>query len=189
MKPRALVYGEDGLTLKYTTENLEDLLSKLGEDSIPEDCTVFYRPSFGRQRFYGEFDAIIITPKKAYLIESKWDESGDLTKGLERHQVLRHEIFRWFTNNWKGELGEAWNEFAKKNNPVFKKKFKSKFIPSSSSVLGQNLQTVLTQIGDKELENVLLIFYKDQPVEAAQEGFTIINIKYKPTLGLFNRLR
>ncbi|MDF1537986.1 MAG: hypothetical protein P1Q69_03695 [Candidatus Thorarchaeota archaeon] len=162
---------------------------KLGDETNPEDCALFYRPSFGRQKFYGEFDAMIITPKKAYLVESKWDRSGDLTKGLEKHQVLRHEIFSWFHNNWKGEEGKAWDKFAKENNPAFKKKFKSKYIPSSSTTLGQNLQTVLKEIGNKVLENVLLIFYEDQPIEVTQEGFTTINIKYKPTLGLFNRLQ
>jgi hypothetical protein len=45
---RAFIYGEDGLTLKYTKERLGDILQKLGDDSNPDDCTVFYRPSFGR---------------------------------------------------------------------------------------------------------------------------------------------
>ena len=82
MVSRIMVYGEDGLTLKYTREKLGEILVKLGDDSHPEDCTVFYRPSFGKGQ-YGEFDAIISTTKKAYLVESKWDGSADLSSGLE----------------------------------------------------------------------------------------------------------
>jgi len=195
-----MIYGEDGLTLKYTKEKLGEILVKLGDQSNPKDCTVFYRPSFGRTGLYGEFDAIIITPQKAYLIESKWDGSGDLSTGLKPHQIRRHKIFEWYKNNWNGEIGEAWDEFAEKNNPAFKKEFtysvsergkpieKYKYIPSSSSILGQNLQTVLKEIGERKLENVLLIFYKDQQFDVEQKGFKTVNIKYETTLGLYTKL-
>jgi len=200
MVPRVFVYGEDGLTLKYIRESLDEILYELKDTSDPADCTVFYRPSFGRARFYGEFDAIIITPKKAYLVESKWDGSGYLSRGLQKHQVRRHKILKWYKDNWNGEVGEAWDRFAEKNNPAFKKKFKysfmeggkivekSKYIPSSSSILGQNLQTILENIWDKKIENVLLIFYKDEPSTFKQKGFTTINIKYEQTLGLYTQL-
>jgi len=200
MVTRIFVYGEDGLTLKYTRERLGEMLVKLGDNSNPADCTVFYRPSFGRRGLYGEFDAIIITPKKAYLVESKWDGSGDLSEGLEKHQIRRHKIFGWYNDNWNGEVGEAWDRFAEENNPAFKREFtysvregglmveKSKYIPSSSSILGQNLQTVLEEIGDRKLEDVLLIFYKNEPSDVKQDGFTTINIKYEQTLGLYIQL-
>ena len=173
---------------------------KLGDNSNPADCTVFYRPSFGRRGLYGEFDAIIITPKKAYLVESKWDGSGDLSEGLEEHQIRRHKIFGWYNDNWNGEVGDAWDRFAEENNPAFKREFtysiregglmveKSKYIPSSSRILGQNLQTVLEEIGDRKLEDVLLIFYKNEPSDVKQDGFTTINIKYEQTLGLYTPL-
>jgi len=123
MVPRVFVYGEDGLTLKYTRERLGEMLVKLGDNSNPADCTVFYRPSFGRRGLYGEFDAIIITPKKAYLVESKWDGSGDVSEGLEEHQIRRHKIFGWYNDNWNGEVGEPWDRFAEENNPAFKREF------------------------------------------------------------------
>jgi len=90
-----LVYGEDGLSLKYLRENLSELLNKL-DKSNPEDCTVFYHPSFGRTRHYGEFDAIIITHENAYLIESKWDGSSDISLGLKENQTKRHKILKWY---------------------------------------------------------------------------------------------
>ena len=40
----------------------------------------------------------------------------------------------------------------------------------------------------REIEDVLLIFYKDEPFEVEQEGFTTINIKYELTLGLYTKL-
>lgn len=47
--------------------------------SAPSDCIAFYRPSFGRKggnnrAEFGEFDAIIVSSKKIYLVESKWDQ-------------------------------------------------------------------------------------------------------------------
>ena len=194
MAHRILVYGEDGLTLKYTREKLGEILDRLGDSSRPKDCTVFYRPSFGRARFYGEFDAIVISPKKAYLIESKWDGSGGLSKGLEMYQIRRHKILRWYHDNWKGEEGEDWDEFARKHNQKFKEKFDEKYIPFSkdksgeTTILSQNLQTILKEIGNRELEDVLLIFYKDKPLEVEQDGFTTLKIKYELTLGLYIEL-
>lgn len=193
---RILVYGEDGLTLKYTKDRLGDILHKLGDNSNPADCTVFYRPSFGR-RDYGEFDAIIISQKKAYLVETKWDGSGNLSEGLEEHQIRRHRILKWFGDNWKGEIREAWDRFRKKNNPEFERKFEfysskgvlmHKTIPKSHTILGQNLQTILVEIGNRKLENVLLIFYRDMPPEVEQDEFTTVVVQYNPTLDLFTEL-
>ncbi len=195
--PRVLIYGEDGLTLKYTKERLGDILHRLGDNSNPADCTVFYRPSFGRVRGYGEFDAIIISQEKAYLVEAKWDGSGNLSRGLGEEQTRRHRILKWFRDNWNGEVGEAWDRFAEKNNPEFKRIFTfstkkgkrvSKFIPSSDRLVGKNLQTILKEIGNRKLENVLLIFYKDMPPEVEQDKFTTVVVQYDPTFGLFTEL-
>ena len=163
------------------------MLVKFRDDSHSEDCTVFYRPSFGRSQ-YGEFDTIIITPKKAYLVESKWDGSGDLSKGLEEHQIRRHEILRWYHKKWKGEESEDWDVFARNQNQKFKEKFDGKYIPASPTILSQNLQTILKELEGREIEDVLLIFYKDEPADVEQEGFTTINIKYESTLGLYTKL-
>ena len=196
--PRILIYGEDGLTLKYTKNGLGEILHKLGDNSNPADCTIFYRPSFGRSQ-YGEFDAIIISQEKAYFVEAKWDENGKLEKirGLEENQIRRHKIFEWFSQNWHGEAVEAWDRFAEKNNPEFKKEFTfekkngeedAKYIPDSDTTLGQNLQNLFKEIGDKKSENVLLIFYKDVQPEVEQDGFTTVFVRYNPTLGLFTNL-
>lgn len=178
-------YGEDALTLWAVTEKIDLILKQL-DDPEPEFCTVFYRPSFGRDQ-YGEFDAIIITAGKAYLVESKWDGSGGTSIKLEEHQILRHEILEWYHDNWKGEKGEKWDVFARLNNPSFKEKFKSKYIPSSNTILSQNLQTVLNLMIDKDIENVLLYLHKGKPIDIDTD-FKIVEIEYEPIYGNYIKL-
>jgi len=177
-------YGEDALTLWAVTNKIDLILRKLN-DPEPEFCTVFYRPSFGRRGLYGEFDAIIITDSKAYLVESKWDGSGDL-KGLEEHQIRRHKILEWYHDNWKGEIGEDWDEFAKKNTLSFSEKF-SRDIPSSNTMLSQNLQSVLNLMIGKEIENVLLYLHRGKPT-GIDTDFKIIELEYETIYGNFIEL-
>jgi len=189
-----LVYGEDGLSLKYLRENLSELLNKL-DKSNPEDCTVFYRPSFGRTRHYGEFDAIIITPKNAYLIESKWDGSSDISLGLKENQIKRHKILKWYQDNWKGETGEDWNKFADNNNPEFKREFPGKYIPHTHDKSGRptklatNLQYILKSIGNNKMHNILLVFYENEKLKVEQEDFIVIEVPYKTTNGLYIEMK
>lgn len=207
--PRLLIYGEDGLTLKHTKERLGEILRKLGDDSNPDDCTVFFRPSLGRGLHgYGEPDAIIISRKKAYIVEVKWDGAREITGErkqspveLKDEQTRRHDIFRWYSENLNfSELPsrEEWDRFAEKNNPDFQRKFefmkrgekKTKSIPPSDSITCTNLRTIFEKIGNRKIENVLLIFYKysDKQPEIEQEGFTPVFVQYDPTLGLFTEL-
>lgn len=193
MTSKFFVYGEDGITLKILRENLDEILKELGEKK-DTDCTIFYRPSFGRTRHYGEFDAIIVTPDNAFLIESKWDESSGLSEGLKENQLRRHSILKWYQKNWKGEKGEAWNKFTQDHNPEFSKKFPNKYIPKTHTQQGKptklsaNLQTILEAIRDRTIKDVLLVFYKEKPVDVKQEGFKVIQFQYKPLKGLFLEL-
>jgi len=202
-KPKVLVYGEDGFTLKYTRERLGEILHRLGDNSNPADCTVFYRPSLGRHG-YGEFDAIIISQEIAYLVEAKWDGGRNLSRSrkqrpirFEENQIRRHEIFEWFSQNWNGEEGEEWDRFADKNNPKFKRRFTfknskgdevDKSIPSSDSLVGQNLQNTFREIGNRTLEDVLLTFYRVTPPEVKQDKSTTVFERYNPTHDLFTEL-
>ena len=72
---KILGYGEDFLTFWAVSRNLGEILRQLKDDTNTDDCVVFYRPSFGRRggtrrAEFGEFDALIITSKTAYLVES-----------------------------------------------------------------------------------------------------------------------
>ena len=98
-------YGEDALTLSVLVNESSvikflKILHANKKDSIERQLKTahyIYRPSFGRnKKSLGEFDAIISTDTKVFLIESKWYKSGELTNGkvnLRSEQVMRHKIF------------------------------------------------------------------------------------------------
>jgi hypothetical protein len=174
-----LGYGEDSLTLWGLTQNLDYILEKLDEKL--EKPLIFYRPSFGRHGWIGEFDAIMITSRNAYLIESKWDKSvspnGILE--LEEVQTKRHEILMWYVENYNGE---KWSKFAKKNESEFRTRFEKK-IPPEGSLLCENLQTVLSFLSGKKLRNILLFFHKGKIPEIKVDNFEILPIQYETFVG------
>lgn len=182
---RVIGYGEDFLTFWAVTERLDLILKQLKDNTNPGDCQVFFRPSFGRKE-YGEFDAIIVTLKTAYLVESKWDKSdipNNVLK-LDKKQVRRHEILKWYHRNWSGE---DWDKFAKEYNARFRERFPGKYIPLSKDLLGHNPQTVLTSIRGRELKNVLLFFHRGELPEIVTT-FEVVKIEYKPTRGNYIEL-
>jgi hypothetical protein len=189
---KVLGYGEDFLTFWAVTRKLGEILSQLKDDTDPEECTVFYRPSFGRRggakrSEFGEFDASIITPKMVYLFESKRDRSkasflNNVLK-LEDVQTQRHQIFRWYHENWKGE---NWKEFAQKHAQEFRAKFR-KNIAGERSLLSQNLMTVLGKTRGRKLINVLLFLHRKEP-QKIETTFKVVKIKYEPADGEYIEL-
>lgn len=178
-------YGEDFLTLWAVTEKLELILEKLGDKTDSEDCTVFYRPSFGSQ--YGEFDAIIVTKNMVYPVESKWRWLTRPTKAsikLGRKQILRHEILAWYHEAYSGE---DWKDFIEEQGRSFHERFSRERdvkIAPQGSLLSFNLQTVLKNISGKELRNVLLFIHRGE-LPKIETNFEIIEIEYEPTHGNF----
>jgi len=114
-----LLYGEDGLTLWAMENRLPGILEELYDDTPPSDCTVLYRPSFGRSGGenspqFGEFDFIIISKKRIYLGESKWiRKPGNRKRVIElgEAQVLRHRVLRCYIDAWYNTDREDWSEF------------------------------------------------------------------------------
>ena len=79
-------YGEDALTLWAMKKRLDFILDKLNDPTDPDNCKVFFRPSFGRRggpksSEFGEFDFILLSIKRVYLGESKWERSSELRRG------------------------------------------------------------------------------------------------------------
>lgn len=189
---KVLGYGEDFLTFWAVTKKLGEILSQLKDDTDPEECTVFYRPSFGRRggvkrSEFGEFDASIITPKMVYLVESKWDGSkasfpNNVLK-LNDVQIHRHQIFSWYHENWKGE---NWKEFAQKHAREFRAKFR-KNIAGEHSLVSQNLMTVLGKTRGRKLINVLLFLHRKEPPKI-ETTFKVVKIKYEPADGEYIEL-
>ena len=66
-----LGYGEDALTLWALQNILPFILEMLHDSSVPSQCDVFFRPSFGRRggkrsSQFGEFDFIILSEDRLY---------------------------------------------------------------------------------------------------------------------------
>ncbi len=192
-------YGEDSLTLWALKQRLHDIFGESQDKPAPSNCLVFYRPSFGRRSrkgssVFGEFDAIIVSSKNVYLIESKWDKLGQSKKdrfALGKIQTLRHQIFSWYLTHWDKEYSGHWDNFVEKHQDDFKKNFRSegKTIPQKGKLLAKNLEYVLTKsveycrtITCHNIKNVLLFFHsnkkKPKPQIETRGAFTLIPIDY-----------
>jgi hypothetical protein len=189
-------YGEDSLTLWALKERLSVILARFNDGTAPSDCLVFYRPSFGRhsrhsKAVFGEFDAMIVSSKNVYLVESKWDNLDENDKKeirLERQQELRHEIFSWYLTNWDKKYSGNWDSFVEEQQPNLQRKF-GKTIPRTNRLLARNLELVLKRIrehctkslSEDNIKNVLLFFHngeKSKPPKKASRPFEIVSIDY-----------
>jgi hypothetical protein len=198
---KILGYGEDALTLWALKNRMSNILNHFKDETSPSDCLVFYRPSFGRSggresAEFGEFDAILISRKNVFLIESKWDNLSpfkDERKIMGYVQELRHELFAWYLANWHKKYLNDWERFIKEHREDFLKKFKRKketIIPSGS-LLVANLESILNKLhehckefsGKDSIKNVLLFFYnrKLSPIDVNKE-FELIPIDYSQEL-------
>ena len=187
-------YGEDSLTLWAMKQRLHVILEEFQDKTAPSDCLIFYRPSFGRRSrkdssIFGEFDAIIVSSKSIYLIESKWDNLSEYSKDklvLGNEQTLRHEIFSWYLMHWNKEYSGHWESFVEKHQDNFK--FDGKTMPQNS-LLATNLEYILRKsmehfkiITRDKIRNVLLFFYstkkKSKPPIEINRTFKMIPIDY-----------
>ena len=178
MKNKILGYGEDALTLwaLHDKEMLRKLMT--GNEEYPPEL-IFYRPSFGRHGGgkspqFGEFDFILITKKRVYLGESKWDGSSEITKDqtiqLRPEQLARHRIFKGYLQACfeGGDLGN-WKGFSKRVETKLKRAGIAKpVIKDEGSKLVENLQSILGKIprrgfnARRRIVNVLLYFYEQE---------------------------
>lgn len=182
-------YGEDSLTLWLLTQNLGQFLEhkKINDKSRKADCIVFYRPSTGRGKLYGEFDAILGTLSNIYLIESKWISSNRKVE-IKNTQIRRHKIFKWyfkklkehFKNSEKEEYSdEKWNKFKDTYNEDFKRLFQGRNIPTADkrTKLSRNIWHIISKLensGKKDVKDILVLFKDKKEFESVQvpNGFT-----------------
>ncbi len=166
-------YGEDGLTFCALNEHLSKLLKLLKDPSEPDQCKVYYRPSFGRaggskSSQFGEFDAIVATDKTVFLFESKWDRAGRLSQvvTLKEVQALRHQIFDWLYQSWADWQEQCeptnWEQFKQHYGDEFRQRFPSRPIAPSGSLLARNLEHVLRDLTNprRQIRNVVLYFHQ-----------------------------
>ena len=203
---RMLGYGEDALTLWALENRLAEILKHFGDKTSPSDCLIFYRPSFGRSggkdsSEFGEFDAIVASPRNIYLVESKWDglsrakRNGDLVKPVQK---LRHSVFSWYLTNWTQKYKGKWLAFKKKKEQGFRSEFKDKRIPRTNTLLSKNLESIMRRLQKrcknpsegKNIKNVLLYFYNGRKrprlSNCSFKGFEPVIINYsRSTSGNF----
>jgi hypothetical protein len=192
-----LAYGEDALTLWGITHKLPDILGALGDSSAADTCQVLFRPSFGRSggehsSQFGEFDFILLADHRLYLGESKWHRSGEMTKSgvlaLHPVQLLRHDLFKFYVDEWAFGEYASWNDFKKAAVPKLQELGIPKPIAPEHSLLAANLRTVLGiiqghyQPQHPEVCNVLLYFYSGpsgKPVlDKAGSDFKVVLMDY-----------
>jgi hypothetical protein len=191
---KILGYGEDAFTLWALKQHIPDILKRFRDGTAPSDCLIFYRPSFGRHRkesgaVFGEFDAIMVSSKNIYLIESKWDNLSEFNQDeviLREEQKLRHQIFSWYLTHWDKRYSDDWESFVKEQQHNFK--FKGKTIAPKGSLLATNLEFILTKsiehcknFSSDNIKNLLLFFYnsqKSKPPTKINKPFILIPIDY-----------
>ena len=196
-----LAYGEDALTLWALQNNLPLILHALNDSSALTQCEAFFRPSFGRSggersSQFGEFDFILLAEHSLYLGESKWDKSSErIVDGvltLREEQLLRHEIFKFYVEEWAFGSYRNWSEFIINAQPILRQKCINKPIAPEDSLLAANIQTVLSIIkqhysSQPAIRNVLLYLYdrtfNNKAPQKAGTDFSVVPIDYSG--GLF----
>lgn len=189
-------YGEDALTLWAIQNKLSEILVSLRDPSSLEQCQAFFRPSFGRSggdysAQFGEFDFLLLTVANLYLGESKWDRSSERVEGgilgLRREQQLRHDLFKFYLEEWAYGGYSDWPQFELQAKPKLEAKGIPKPIAPSGSLLASNLQTVLRVIKEHydnppTVRNVLLYLHSGGgrtqfPVTAGRD-FEVVVVDY-----------
>lgn len=188
-----LAYGEDALTLWAIQNKLPAILHGLGDSSASSQCQVFFRPSFGRSggnrsSEFGEFDFIVLSSQRLYLGESKWDRSSEPTTSgllaLRPEQQRRHDIFKFYVEEWAFGSYLSWRDFRLKAKSKLKD---NKPIAPKGSLLAANLQTVLGIIRKHfstlpDIRNVLLYLHRgadlSQLPRRAGKDFEVVSIDY-----------
>ncbi len=195
-----LAYEEDALTFWALQNKLPHILHTLQDSSLPSQCDIFFRPSFGRGgsdrgSHFGEFAFILLTENCVYLGESKWDKSSEkIVDGvltLREEQQLRHWMFQFCIEEWAYGGYSNWREFVETAGPNLQKKGITKPLDPVNSLLASNLRIVLGMIKQHytdrpDVRNVLLYFYdrmlNDQLPHQAGKDFLVVSIDYQDSL-------
>lgn len=191
-----LAYGEDALTLWALKHKLPHMLELLHDSSTIADCQVFFRPSFGRSggptsSQFGEFDFIVLAKDCIYLGESKWDRSSEKMQDglltLRSEQLLRHEIFQFYVEEWAFGQYQTWQAFEVAARPKLQLRGINKPIAPAGSLLAANLQTVLRVIRSHysrapQVKNLLLYLHvgvlTQRLPHTAGKDFEVIVVDY-----------
>jgi hypothetical protein len=174
MTMQILGYGEDAFTLWILKHNPQHVLRELGDPSDPSQCLAFFRPSFGRSSkgkcMFGEFDCILASSSKIYLIESKWDHAKNgrkKTVKLDLEQIERHRRFSWYLSHWDIKHRGNWDAFREDVADSFRHDFPACKLVPTKSLCRKNLELALARLHEHQADpvafqnpvHVLLYFY------------------------------
>ena len=195
-----LAYEEDALTFWALQNKLPLILRALQDSSLPSQCDVFFKPSFGRgggerNSQFGEFAFILLTEHCVYLGASKWDQSSEkIVDGvltIREEQQLRHWMFKFCIEEWVYGPHSNWQEFVETAGPNLQKRGITKPLDPINSLLASNLRIVLGVIkqhytSQPAVRNVLLYFYdrmlNTQLPHQAGKDFLVVSIDYQDGL-------
>jgi hypothetical protein len=132
----------------------------------PDDCLAFHRPSFGRRggkgSQLGDFDGILASTCRVYLIESKWG----IPRPPDPVQLLRHRMMAWYVTHWRKD--QDWDAFRRSNLAGFRSEFagEGKWMPKAQTRLAGNLSYILNNIrhhcpvsvSPENVKDILLLF-------------------------------
>ncbi len=184
-------YGEDSLTLWTLKQHLSKILGRFHDDTLPSKCLTFYRPGLGKRGSsrVGEFDAIVMSSKNVYLVESKWDNFHKPSKRkitLTKPQKPRHAIFSWYLTHWNNKYRGHWERFVDEHCDEFK--FGSRTMPRKNSLLAANLEFILTKalehcktITRNNIKDILLFFHKGRKhkeLPRVDKPFKLVPVDY-----------
>lgn len=185
-----LGYGEDGLTLLYFCTSLPHFLVHMGDQARPEECTVYYRASFGRGGGFGEFDAIVVTPSIVYACESKWNDrerSRVTAVQLEEPQVRRNKIFKDLLTTWLHDQPVDWADFCDQHATGIN----GFALPGTDTTTARNLSSIFNRLKGHPgtCQNVLCYFYRSNMITGLPfcvadhngqplEDYKIVKVKY-----------
>jgi len=197
---RLLGYGEDALTLWALQNSLGQIIA--ADDDLSNVQDVFFRPSFGRRSIgsatqqtpgpqFGEFDAIIVSAKRVYLVEAKWTNSGEIgDEGvlLRAEQTRRHRILREYLRCWRGCSPSDWPSFLQSNPQITWKgddgDDQAFAVAPARSRLADNLTFVLAACarGGNDVEDVLLIIHPAGQTMSLKsvQGFRCVEVTSPP---------
>jgi hypothetical protein len=197
---RLLGYGEDALTLWALQNSLGRIIAD--DDDLSNVQDVFFRPSFGRRSIgsaaqlipgpqFGEFDAIIVSAKRIYLVEAKWTDSGEIGDNgvlLRAEQIRRHRIFREYLRCWRSCSPGDWTSFLQSNPQITWKaddgSDQAFAVAPPRSRLADSLTFVLAACarGGTDVEDVLLIIHPTSKTLSlkSSQGFRCVEVTSPP---------
>jgi hypothetical protein len=192
---KMVVYGEDGLTLWALKNRLKTIIDR-DDHTEASDCTVLYRPSFGRKGGdksvqFGEFDFAILTRKRIYLGETKWHKgtSGALRGEMKLKDVqrLRHQVMATYIRVWFASPDRAWDvSMPDRVEAEFEASSINKLAPRRDSTTRRNLIRFLEIAGQRfakqpEVKNILLVVSDDNDIKErtlpSVDGFRVVGLR------------